>query len=116
MSSWLAQSTEILLNQQPYIPDSPKQSEATASIKYSITQATESSGQSLTKIFINKQSERLLTKDDVQVVTNRPLTPASPREKILQFGSSLTSQLPRKEQTSSSSPWNLFSQKILKNR
>ncbi|AFS20863.1 conserved membrane protein [Chlamydia psittaci GR9] len=111
MSSWLAQSTEILLNQQPYIPDSPKQSEATASIKYSITQATESSGQSLTKIFINKQSERLLTKDDVQVVTNRPLTPASPREKILQFGSSLTSQLPRKEQTSSSSPWNLFSQK-----
>lgn len=109
MSSWLAQSTEILLNQQPYIPDSPKQSEATSSIKYSITQATESSGQSLTKIFINKQCERLLTKNAEKVVTNKPLTPASPREKILQFGSSLASQLPRKEQTSSSSPWNLFS-------
>lgn len=96
MSSWLAQSTEILLNQQPYIPDSPKQSEATSSIKYSITQATESSGQSLTKIFINKQCERLLTKDEEKVVTNKPLTPASPREKILQFGSSLASQLPKK--------------------
>ncbi|QXE28152.1 hypothetical protein [Chlamydia buteonis] len=111
MSSWLAQSTEILLNQQPYIPDTPKQSEATSSIKYSITQATESSGKSLTKIFINKQCERLLTKDEEKVVTNKPLTPVSPREKILQFGSSLASQLPKKEQTSSSSPWNLFSQK-----
>ncbi|WP_375793085.1 hypothetical protein O1W69_02940 [Chlamydia sp. 12-01] len=111
MSSWLAQSTEILLNQQPYIPDNPKQSEGTSSIKYSIIVATESSGKSLEKFFTNRLSKALSTKNDGQIITDKQLTPASSREKILQFGSSPASQLPKKEQTSSSSPWNLFSQK-----
>ncbi|MEF9497412.1 hypothetical protein [Chlamydia sp. 04-14] len=111
MSSWLAQSTEILLNQQPYIPDSPKQSEGISNIKYSITLAPESLGKSLQKFFTDKLSKTSCIKSEGQVIANKQLTPASSREKILQFGSSLASQLPKKEQASTSSPWNLFSQK-----
>ncbi|AAP05482.1 hypothetical protein [Chlamydia caviae] len=111
MSSWLAQSTEILLNQQPYIPDSPKQSEALSDIKYSITLAPESLGKSL-KLFSETLTKTVFTKNEGKTVLNKQLTLASAREKILHFGSSLASQLPKKAQSSSSSsPWNLFSQK-----
>ncbi|BAE81047.1 conserved hypothetical protein [Chlamydia felis Fe/C-56] len=114
MSSWLAQSTEILLNQQPYISEGSKQSESTLNIKYSITLSSESSEKVLPKFFTDKQSKHYSTKTVEQTFSNKQLTAASPREKILQFGSSLASQLPKKEQTSSSSPWNLFSQKSSK--
>ncbi|WP_348662961.1 hypothetical protein [Chlamydia vaughanii] len=111
MSSWLAQSTEILLNQTPYIPDGPKHSESTPEIKYSITLASDSTMLPLAKYLMDKQGKIFSKQQEYAPVVEKQVTSANTREKILQFGSSLNSQLPKKEQASTSSPWNLFSQK-----
>ncbi|EPP34855.1 hypothetical protein CP10139811_0456 [Chlamydia ibidis] len=106
MSSWLAQATEIMLTQSPYISDNC--TEVSQNFNYTITYSPETPPlSSLLSRFFNKQTSSV--KDNSSQTISKSVTVATPKEKILYFGSSLSSQLPKnQESTTSSSPWHLF--------
>ncbi|EPP37573.1 hypothetical protein BOKEGFJH_00501 [Chlamydia avium] len=110
MSSWFAQSIEISLNQTPSVPDGPECLNS-PNIKHSITLAKDISSMSSARMAIYKQGKIIENHQNNPLKKiDKQLLPATTREKILRFGSSLNSQLPRKECSSPSSPWTLFSQ------
>ncbi|WP_100934123.1 hypothetical protein [Candidatus Chlamydia corallus] len=109
MSSWLSQASEVLLNQDPYVPDAPSiQDSSTIKLSYSITVAPQEAQKPLPKFFTEKSQQ---SQGEPLPTSNKTFTIATPREKILRFGSSFESQLQNTSQAQTSSPWNLFSQK-----
>lgn len=110
MSSWFAQSTEILLNQIPSTPSCPEPCTNISGIKYSITLAKDTTMLSSAQLLIPMQGKIANNYPPSLMKINKQLFPATTREKILNFGSSINSQLPRKSCASTSSPWHLFSQ------
>lgn len=110
MSSWFSQSTEVLLNQSPCIPSCPENSAQTSSIKYSITLAKDGKILDSAKLLIHEQGKAVKSNESNLVKISKQLLPATTREKILSFGNSINSQLPRRDSSSIASPWNLFSQ------
>ncbi|AAD19157.1 hypothetical protein CpB1058 [Chlamydia pneumoniae TW-183] len=110
MSSWLSQASEVLLNQDPYIPDAPRSQESSVpKISYSITVAPQEAQKSLPKFFTQKFQSQC--KSEPPITHHKTFIIATPRERILRFGSSFESQLHNTSQAQTSSPWNLFSQK-----
>lgn len=110
MSSWFAQSTEILLNQIPSTPSCPEPCTNTSGIKYSITLAKDATILSPAQLLIPMQGKIANNYSSSLMKINKQFFLATTRAKILNFGSSINSQLPRKSYASTSSPWNLFSQ------
>ena len=109
MSSWLAQSTEILLNQMPSAPSCPEPCANTSGIKYSITLAKDTTMLPPAQFLIPIRKIANTYHSSLMKI-NKQLFPATTREKILNFGSSINSQLPKKSNTSLPFPWHLFSQ------
>lgn len=110
MSSWFSQSTEILLSQKTYCLDTPQNSATPSSSslsKYKITLFPNKTNDFSKLIKIS--SPAFQAKKETSSSSLSSCKVASSKEKILQFGSSITSQLPKKAQTTTSSPWNLFS-------
>lgn len=106
MSSWLAQSVEITLTQAPYASEEPK--EIVKTPKHTVTKVPETFLSCIRPSFFSKW--RLHNHSKVSLPFPPVVRTATLRDKVLRFGSSLTSQLPRKEKTTTSSPWNMFSQ------
>lgn len=105
MSSWFAQATDIVLSQSPDIPDASTPVSQSETFPFSCSLSTETTPPCIQKIFANcfsrsKSSPKPLAK--LQLATSK--------ERILLFGSSPSSQLSATIRTTTSSPWNLFSQ------
>lgn len=112
MSSWLSQSTEITLSQQPYCPDSPSSSEGSSCLpKHEITTTLTTPKNYIYSIqkYIKTSFSQANKQADSTPTHSFSYKVVSAIEKVLLFGSSITSQLPKKAQTTTSSPWNLFS-------
>ncbi|WP_201456245.1 hypothetical protein [Chlamydia sp. 17-3921] len=109
MSSWLSQANEILLNQTSFSPEI-SQAQKPKVIPYTITLASPSTAPSFSKMLFTKLCNSENSYKESSKSLNREVSAATTRQKILMFGSSLSSQLPKTVSSSpSSSPWNLFS-------
>lgn len=109
MSSWLAQSTELLLSQTPYLSDAKEPPVPTSSSKHVFTYSPESASSTpVHKVFSRAQAQQP-SPSSKNAYSSCKI--ASSREKILQFGCSFSSQVTQQKSVSKGSPWNLFSQK-----
>lgn len=109
MSSWLSQANEVLLNQASFIPDTPEK-EQKVSYTFKLTLATPTTIPPFTKMLTSKLWSSKQSSLQEPKLLSKEISVATAREKILVFGSSLYSQLPKTSSSATtSSPWNLFS-------
>ncbi|ANH78813.1 hypothetical protein [Candidatus Chlamydia sanziniae] len=106
MSSWLSQTNEIFLNEAPYIPEDPKTQESIGTFPYSMVTSSSTISPVLQKLFANKQRCTHSPRGNSKFFNE--ISVATSREKMLVFGSSFSSQLPKMSKASASSPWGLF--------
>ncbi|WP_322631999.1 type III secretion system translocon subunit CopB2 [Chlamydia trachomatis] len=109
MSSWFAQATDVALSQTLDLPDASLAIQ-TEKFPYSCSISKESAPSCIQKIFAHLASQ----KESAPLSFSR-LQPTTPKERILFFGSSPSSQLSSTVRTTTSSPWNLFSNSQTRN-
>lgn len=109
MSSWFAQATDVALSQTLDLPDASLAVQ-TEKFPYSCSISKESAPSCIQKIFAHLASQ----KESAPLSFSR-LQPTTPKERILFFGSSPSSQLSSTVRTTTSSPWNLFSNSQTRN-
>lgn len=111
MSFWISYASDVLLEQQSF-DYSKEQTSPLASLqnKYTITSPPLNTTRSIPRWF---QTVPTIIKmpHKYSPPQNRSISTASPKEKVLYFGSSCASQYPKKAQTQTASPWNLFTHK-----
>lgn len=111
MSSWLSLSAEIALNQTPDIPDHVESTSDASKPSYSVSLLSEASILPVAKTLI-RQVQGVWQGQPATQRHAHTLQPTTPRDRILRFGASYPSQLPKPptgSTRSSSSLWNLLS-------
>ena len=104
MSSWLAQSIDISLSQKPDLPDPTPVSPA-EKFPFLCTLSSETMPSCVRSLFAKNPSQ-----SQRSPVFRAKLQLATPKERVMLFGSSPLSQFSSTIRTTTSSPWSLFSQ------
>lgn len=113
MSFWISYATDILIEQQPYESSADHSPDLyPLREQHSFATSCSSTTQSLSQWVqeLPRYIPSLPTPQDHKPLTSSCAT-ASPKDKVLYFGSSCASQLPKRAQTTTASPWNLFTHK-----